>query len=72
VRAPSSRWDPANRRGPRPGSIARFAGPLAALGVSRGRAEHEEIKRLRAELKRVEQERDIKKKFVNIFAQILH
>jgi transposase len=32
-------------------------------------AEWEEIKRLHAELKRVEQERDILKKVVNIFAQ---
>jgi len=32
-------------------------------------AEREEIKRLRAELKRVEQERDILKKVVTIFAQ---
>jgi transposase len=33
------------------------------------RVEREKIKRLRAELKRVEQERDILKKVVTIFAQ---
>jgi len=54
-----------SRRGPRPGY---FAGPLgrwlrqaleAAVPYS---AERDEIKRLRAELKRVEMERDISKK----------
>jgi hypothetical protein len=39
VRAPSGRWGPANRRGPRPGPVTRLARPLAAPGVSRGRAE---------------------------------
>ena len=52
---------------PRAYRLPRWA--LAAPGVGRCRAEREEIKRLRAEFKRVEQKRDILKKVVTIFAQ---
>lgn len=34
MRAPGGRWGLANRRGPRPGPLARFAWPLATPGVS--------------------------------------
>ncbi|WP_400194330.1 transposase [Hymenobacter sp. B81] len=61
------------RHGPRPGSFPCPAGALAARGPGASRAQQrpgrEESKRLRAELKRVQTERDILKKAVTIFAQ---
>ena len=65
---------PANRCSPCSGHLTRPARPLAAPRQALEQAvpssaERNEYKRLRAELKRVEIERDMLKKAVTIFAQ---
>jgi transposase len=60
--------DVARAQGLAPALLGRWQRQALAEAVPSS-AEREEIKRLRAELKRVEQERDILKKVVTIFAQ---
>jgi transposase len=61
--APGGRGCPANGRGPCPGLVGRWQRQALAEAVPSSAA-REEITRLRAELKRVEQERDMLKKVV--------
>ena len=72
VRAPGGPWGPANGRGRAqglsPALLDRWQRQAVAEAVPSS-AERDEIKRLRAELKRVEQVRDILKKVVTSFAQ---
>ena len=72
MRAPGSGRTPANGRGHAQGISPALLGRWQCQALEQAvpsRAERAEIKRLRAELKRVEMERDILKKVVTIFVQ---
>jgi transposase len=71
VAAGARQTDVARAQGLSPALLGRWQRQALAEAVPSS-AEHEEIKRLRAELKRVEQERDILKKVVTISAQPPH
>ncbi|MGI4737755.1 MAG: transposase [Janthinobacterium lividum] len=68
VAAGARQTDVARAQGLSPALLGRWQRQALAEAVPSS-AEREEIKRLRAELKRVEQERDILKKVVTIFSQ---
>ncbi|HEX8350481.1 MAG TPA: transposase [Hymenobacter sp.] len=68
VAAGARQTDVARAQGLSPALLGRWQRQALAEAVPSS-AEREEIKRLHAELKRVEQERDILKKVVTIFAQ---
>ena len=68
VAAGARQTDVARAQGLSPALLGRWQRQALAEAVPSS-AERDEIKRLRAELKRVEQERDILKKVVTIFAQ---
>ncbi len=68
VAAGARQSDVARAQGISPALLGRWQRAALEQAVPSS-AEREEIKRLRAELKRVETERDILKKAVNIFAQ---
>ena len=68
VAAGARQTDVARAQGLSPALLGRWQREALAEAVPSS-AEREEIKRLRAELKRVEQERDILKKVVTIFSQ---
>jgi transposase len=68
VAAGARQTDVARAQGLSPALLGRWQRHALAEAVPSS-AERDEIKRLRAELKRVEQERDILKKVVTIFAQ---
>jgi transposase len=68
VAAGARQTDVARAQGLSPALLGRWQREALAEAVPSS-VEREEIKRLRAELKRVEQERDILKKVVTIFAQ---
>ena len=68
VAAGARQADVARAQGISPALLGRWQRQALEQAVP-SRAEREEIKRLRAELRRVEMERDILKKVVTIFAQ---
>ena len=68
VAAGARQTDVARAQGLSPALLGRWQRQALVEAVPSS-AEREEIKRLRADLKRVEQERDILKKVVTIFAQ---
>ena len=68
VAAGARQTDVARAQGLSPALLGRWQRQALAEAVP-SRAERDESKRLRAELRRVEQERDIVKKGVTIFAQ---
>jgi transposase len=68
VAAGARQSDVARAQGISPALLGRWQRPALAQAVPSS-AERDEIKRLRAELKRVEMERDILKKVVTIFSQ---
>ncbi len=76
MRAPDQRRRAPSRCGPRPRRLAHGVSPTLlarwqrlAAAAAPDRADQAEIARLRVELRRVEQERDILKKVVTIFSQ---
>jgi transposase len=68
VAAGARQTDVARTQGLSPALLGRWQHQALAQAVPSS-AERDEIKRLRAELRRVEQERDILKKVVTIFSQ---
>ena len=70
VAAGARQTDVAHAQGISPALLGRWQRQALAQAVPSS-AERDEIKRLRAELKRVEMERDILKKVVTIFSQPL-
>jgi len=68
VAAGARQTDVARAQGLSPTSLGRWQRQALAEAVP-SRSEREEIEDLRAELRRVEQERDMLKKVVTIFAQ---